>query len=271
MKTLLLLKNRSSARRCYLIDAISARWASWGHRVITHYGAVDLPLADLTVLHVDRTLVPDRYANALGPEALVLNRGAVDISKRRYSRILVTREDGYTGPVIVKTDRNFGGAPEASRFGYLAAKLTNRWNLARTATLNPNRYPIFNSKSQVPRGVWDNNNLIVEKFMPEREKGLFFVRYWIFLGDQGWAGRIGCKTPIAKFSRMVTDDEPVEIPDELLRLRSAMGLDYGRIDFTVHNGRAVVFDINKTVGGARHVAAYANQLEQLAKGVYHYL
>lgn len=69
---------------------------------------------------------------------------------------------------------------------------------------------------------------------------------------------------------MVTEDTPVLVPDELIKLRQELGLDYGRIDFTIYDGKAVVLDVNKTIGGAHHVDAYAVQLDQLARGIHQY-
>ena len=42
----------------------------------------------------------------------VVNRRVTDISKRRISTNLVGPHDTYSGPVILKTDRNFGGLPQ---------------------------------------------------------------------------------------------------------------------------------------------------------------
>ena len=270
-KTLLIIKDLPSCGKGYLIDQIATRWSSWGHNVITHYGTDGLPQADLAILHVDMTLVPCEYTSALSCYAKILNQQVMDISKRSYSKNLLEKEDVYAGPVILKTNRNFGGAPESNRFSYLLAKITNRWNWQNTKVMNPNRYPVFADKGHVPAGAWKNDELIVEKFLPEREGELFFVRYWIFLGDRGWAGRIGSKDPIVKFSRMATADEPVPVPEELIRMREALGLDYGRFDFTIHDGRPVVFDINKTIGGAHHIEAYEEPLDQLARGIEVYL
>ena len=69
--------------------------------------------ADLAFLHVDATAIPSEYVEALARYPIVVNGRAGDVSKRAISKQLVARNDGYQGQVIVKTDRNSGGYPEA--------------------------------------------------------------------------------------------------------------------------------------------------------------
>jgi len=39
---------------------------------------------------------------------------------------------------------------------------------------------------------------------------------------------------------------PVAVPDELRAERSRLGFDYGKFDFVVHEGRAILLDANRT-------------------------
>ena len=133
--------------------------------------------------------------------------------------------------------------------------------------IEPTGYPIYPDKRSVPSGVWDNPNLIVEQFLPETEDGLYFVRYWMFLGDRGWAARFGSKNPIVKFTGRVTEEERVPVPAELIALRKRLGFDYGRFDYVVRDGLPIVFDINKTVGGYHNCAGYAAEVDMLAEGI----
>ena len=275
MQTILILK--SPHDHLYLIDAIAERWPDNGYQVLTHYGFENLPTADIVILHVDLTKIPPMYLERLKAYPLVLNRSVLDISKSAFSERLVTRDEAYDGPVIVKTDANYGGQPEAH--GRKLSR-TYRWsklffcrgtiNWAKTASLNPLDYPIYNNKDLVPRKVWKNPHLIVERFLPETEGDLYYVRYWMFLGDQGWAARFGSKKPIVKFHCRVTPEERVPVPDELVALRKQLGLDYGRFDYVVRDGIPIVFDINKTVAGYDNCAGYAAELDILAKGIRMY-
>jgi len=270
----MILKDIVNPRWLYLIDAIALRWKKIGYEVLTHYGTKNLPDADIVVLHVDATIVPDKYAECLAKYPIVLNRNVLDISKTMISRNILRQNENYSGPVIVKTNANFGGVPEAT-FKRISQKkrwwpgwlLTMMRNWEEVDVLNPDKYPIFKNKESIPVGVWKNKNLIVEKFLPERINGLFFLRYWIFFGKQELAGRFGARGPIVKFSKMATKDESVPVPDELRVLRKRLGFDYGRFDYAEHNGKTVLYDVNKTLGGAHHLEDYSAQIDLLASGI----
>jgi hypothetical protein len=273
----MILKNNHNPNRFYLIDALALRWMKMGYAVVTHYGTKNLPNADIVILHVDKTIVLDEYVECLSQYPVVLNRNILNISKSIISRNIVTQDESYSGPVIIKTNANFGGVREA-REKPISQKKKKCWrwllkmkpNWGKIDELNPHKYPICKNKARIPAGVWKNKNLIVEKFLPEIENGLFFLRYWIFFGEQGWAGRFGAKKPIVKFRKMVTKDEPVPIPDELKILRKKLGFDYGRFDYAEHNGKTVLYDVNKTLGvggGAQQLEAYSAQLDMLASGI----
>lgn len=271
MKTILLLKEIHIPRVKFLIDVIANRWADMGYRVISHFGSESLPAADIVVLHVDKTVIPAKFTEVLEKFPVVLNRNIIDISKKRISSNILRQEDVYSGPVIVKTNANFGGLPE---FNYrrFTEKIWikpggSRKKLTEIEKLDPNNYPIFRKKENVPDGIWHNPNLVVEKFLPEMQDGMFFLRYYVFLGNKGWAARFGSKVPIAKFTTMATPEESLEVPSELQELRREMGFDYGRFDYVEHNGKSVILDVNKTLGGAHHVDKYKKQLDLLASGI----
>ncbi len=274
MKTILILKDIVRPNWRYLIDAISLRWKKLGYKVLTHYGTKNLPDADIVILHVDATIVPDKFVECLAKYPVVLNRDVIDISKTKISRNIVRQYDDYSEPVIVKTNANFGGVPEATynrisspKRWWLGWLLTMMRNWEKVDVLNPDKYPVFKNKESIPVGVWKNKNLIVEKFLPERIDGLFFLRYWIFFGEEGWAGRFGATKPIVKFGAMATKDESVPVPEELRILRKSLGFDYGRFDYAVHNGETILYDANKTLGGAHHLEDYSAQLDLLASGI----
>lgn len=267
MKRILILTNILKQNSCYLIDALACRWRKNGYEVVKHCGIKNSPDADIVILHVDATIVADEYAKCLSKYPVVLNRNVTDISKVMISSNILKQNDTYLGPVIIKTNANSGGLPEATRIKYYYSKLAIKRNWGKVAVLNPLKYPIFESKESVPIAVWKNENLLVEKFLPERADGLFFLRYWIFLGDKGWAGRFGAKEPIVKFGNMATKDDHVPVPDELKIVRKKLGFDYGRFDYVEHNGKTVLFDVNKTVGGAHHLDAYSTKLDLLASGI----
>jgi hypothetical protein len=267
VKRILILGDMFGWRRRYLVDALALRWREAGHRIITRRTLRHLPDADVVILHVDRTVVPGRISDCLKSYPVVLNRHAVDISKRVISRQLVAPGDDYAGPVVVKTDANCGGLPEKLLSRYLPTRLGRGRAWAKVATMRPDRYPVFADKAEVPPGVWENPALIVERFLPERRNDLYYLRYWIFLGGKGWAGRLGSRHPIVKFGNAVTPEEPVEVPDALKAWRTGLGFDFGRFDFVVHDGEVILLDVNKTIGGTHRMNENKDRLDYLATGI----
>src|SRR6185437_5329594 len=100
-------------QRGYWIHAISKCWIERGIRVSIVRDPNTRMDADIGVLHVDLTTTPREYLACAGRFAVTVNGAVSDISKRAISANLIHRGDRYEGPVIVKTNRNCGGAPEA--------------------------------------------------------------------------------------------------------------------------------------------------------------
>jgi hypothetical protein len=146
-------------------------------------------------------------------------------------------EDTWIGPVIIKSILNCFGAQEwnASRPGFFQRKrreiAKRSWRLARM--LPQQDYPVVKSIAAVPGWVWKRDDLIVERFMPERDGDLYSIRGWLFFGDRGYAYRL--------FSKILD-----HVPQELEILRKAHGYDFGKFDYVEVEGRPVVIDMNKT-------------------------
>jgi len=248
----------------YLVRHMALRWNDAGYRVIEHYGTKNMPEADIVFLHVDKTIVPNAYVNAVSTYPVVLNRYILDISRRNYSVISLNKDDEYGGEVIVKTNRNYGGLPEYRDRSWFSREKKSWEDIEFLHALN---YAIFKNIKEVPQGIWTNSNLIVDKFLPEREGDLFFIRYWTFLGDKSLSGRFGSRNPIVKFANMETSDEPVPVPEELTWLREKLKMDYGRFDYVVHAGKSIVLDINKTQGAGKSMDSFKSDLDLLATGI----
>lgn len=245
-----------------------------------HYGPENLPDADIVISHVDLSIVPASYRKILQDLPVVINQGVGDITKRAYSQNLLNEADPYDGPVIIKTDLNCCGSPERRIAKQektihalsmpLRAALGLKSLKLRGKCTRSNNYWVIPSKTLVPRGLWKDRNFVVEKFLPEREGDLYFMRYYLFLGDREFAGRFGSQEPVVKISKSVTEHEVVEIPEELRALRANMGFDYGRFDFAIHDGKVAIYDVNKTPGGGEGIEDYASLLDELAKGIAFY-
>lgn len=227
----------------YLLADFCAAFAAAGHEVVHLSGPSRFTPADVALLHVNLSVVPDDYV-ALGLRyPVLLNRSVVDTRKRRISQARLAPGETFAGPVIVKTDLNHGGVPERARQPW--------W---RALALGPRRraaaldYPIFASLGAVPADLRGNPDFVIEKFLPEREGDDYFVRQAYFLGDRDICWRIRSKRAVIRHDAADMDVE-IATPPALRRYRRELGLDYGKIDYVEHGGEVVVLDVNKTMGG----------------------
>lgn len=231
--------------RDFLLRNLAGHWLDAGHELTLAEGLGDWPDADAAIVHVDLSVVPTAYTEAARRYRVVINGSAVDVRKRLVSRNLVARNDEWTGPVMVKTDLNFSGIPEK-----LATECFRRDR--KPADLPPGPvvsttrpYPVFGSANEVPDEVWDNPGFVVERFLPEHDEHGYWARAWVFFGDRERCTRYRGTHPIVK-SETIVAREPAPVPDELRAERERLGFDYGKFDFVVRDGRAILFDANRT-------------------------
>jgi len=231
--------------RSFLLGSLAGHWLDAGHDVSLAEGLGNWPDGDVAVMHVDLSVVPAAYSEAARRYAVVVNGAATDVRKKRVSRHVVTQDDDWTGPVIIKTDLNYSGIPEMH-----AAQMFRRDG--KPADLPPGPvvsttrpYPILRSLGEVPREVWANPGLVVERFLPEQDAHGYWVRAWVFFGDRERCTRYRGTHPIVKTATIV-GREPAPVPEELRAERERLGFDYGKFDFVVHDGRATLFDANRT-------------------------
>lgn len=298
VKTILILRDHPAKRMDYAIDHYAAFWRKSGHRVIDHVGVDNVPNADIAVVHIDLTVIPQQYVDLIEELPRVINGQILDVSRRRYSQLLLDKNSRYEGAVIVKTNRNHGGFPEQkaiwrkTRFpgkawGAIQKLIGNKRNFpARKAigriakshdkswdsiqTISAHRYPIFEDIESVPDGVWTNDNLIVERFLTNRNDELYEVRYYEFFGDKEIGGRLTSHDPIVKFGNCISDEE-IPVPDEARQWRKQLAIDFGRLEYLEADGRRYLIDVNKTEGGGAINDNYQPELEQLASGLNFYL
>lgn len=128
-------------------------------------------------------------------------------------------------------------------------------------------YRIFDHLDQLPPDCFDDPALVVERFIPEPDPAGYALRFWVFCEDQERCNRYVSANPLLK-SSSVTSWQPVEVPEELRRLRRKLGFDYGKFDFVLHDGKPVLLDANKTIGRPRHVdKSYAFEIARFASGI----
>ena len=129
------------------------------------------------------------------------------------------------------------------------------------------RYPIFQSACQVPAAVFGDPDLVVEKFLPEKDERGYYVRYWVFLGERERCSRYLEAGPIVKGDQAI-ERVPVPVPDEIRAWRRRLGFDYGKFDFVIHDGRPVLLDVNRTPTVPPNLsAAVRKQQAELAEGI----
>jgi hypothetical protein len=222
----------------YAIARYARIWTADGHNVLATPGVANAPPGDVVIVHVDLSVVPDEYLETARKYPVALNAEIRDIRKSTFSKQLLKRGDPYDGPVIVKTDLNHAGVPE----GFVNEQLQRPFE-------RPDLYPVYSHPSRVPNGYWDDPGLIVEKLLAEREGDLYCVRFYNFIGDHGTCIRLKGPNPIVNGTTK-TQSEVIEPDPEILKLRKEIKLDYGKLDYVMYDGRAVVVDVNKTVGAA---------------------
>jgi hypothetical protein len=219
--------------------------------------------ADLAILHVDLTIVPPEYVEFAEQYPVVLNGEITDIRKTTFSTRLVTRESDYDGRVIVKSNLNFGGVPER-RLGVRSdGPLSEQGN-----------YEVYDSISDVPEHFFEDDDLVVEEFVPEYENGRYHLRAFHFFGDRFNCERIASPDPIV----VVTDPTRIEREDiepnpELFELQRRLRIDFGKLDYLELDGRVFLLDVNKTPGayGGPITAETQTARRHRADGIYSYL
>ncbi len=230
----------------WAIHELAQVWLEEGLDVKIASGPRGAAPADLLFLHVDLSVVPDEYLALVDRYPVAVNGRIKDIRKSSFSAQLVRSGDGWEGPCIVKSDLNCAGIPE---MGYAARGIALEFG--------PPRYPfpmrgqqdyrLYADASAVPTAFFDDPYLVVERFLPEVEGGLYFTRSCHFLGNACTTVRLGSPGPIvvASSQKVIQQIEP---PLEILEYRKKVGLDYGKIDYLVHEGKLVILDVNKTTG-----------------------
>jgi hypothetical protein len=269
--------------RGHFIWSLCDVWREWGMEIEILKGTQKYREADLLIPHVDTTVLPEAYEVFFKKYQRVANRRVRDISKRGISQNLLARTDAYTGPVIVKTNWNSGGIPDIHFPGHkiifatgVKKRFWDGWlnnQKSRTADdwakincMNTDDYQVFPALKDVPEAIFNNESLVVERFLPEFENGVYYLRIYTFFGDRAYCARLGSPDPIVKNKNIVSREE-VSIPDEVVDLRCELGFDYGKLDFVIHEGRVVVLDVNRTPGRIKSEEQTKANALRLAAGV----
>jgi hypothetical protein len=257
----------------YLACQIGEAWRERGHEL--RIRAVEEPPGDPDVafLHVDRSAIPESFVAQLGYDCPVVNGGALDIRKRRVSRQLVARGDGYDGPVIVKTDENYFGLPDESRTPQpegvcgLAGRVVRRALRLDRRLGSPKEYEIYPRPAAVPGWIWRSRHYVVERFTPERDGEFYVLRNWLFLGDCEVGVICWSRAPIVKSTNIERYEFTDEVPDEIRARRRELGFDFGKFDWVMVDGQPILLDANKTPTVRMRTGRPAPSALKLAPGI----
>jgi len=270
-------RDRHTEMSGYIVDHLARFWREDGHEVVYLFGTGTYVPADLVLVHVNLSVVPEEYLAFASCYPIVLNGKIRDIRKSVISSHLVRPGDSWTGPVIVKSDLNFGGEPERaltpaplepSRMRRAARRLAAR--LAGRIQIDDwTKYRVYDRAADVPASLFERRDVVVEQFLPEHENGLYHLRLYQVLGDRWTCTRLASAEPVFKAEDSVRA-EPVEPSPEVETWRRQFHLDYGKLDYLVHDGLPVLIDVNKTTGASSAVADAPLQAmrRQLADGLY---
>ena len=285
MKTIAILFHEQATGdpHSYIIGHLADFWREAGLRVVYLFGTREFVPADLLFLHVDLSVVPHSYLEFADRYPRVVNRRITDIRKSTISNQLVGPDDAWSGAVIVKSNLNFGGGPER-RVGRNWLERRSRTVRRLKAALErrfPSNYPSPHSKeyqllpslSDVPKRWFRLQDVVVERFLPEMENGLYHVRIDMALGGRSICTRLASDQPIIK-AHNSTSAVDIEPDPRVQKWRKDLGLDYGKIDYTVVDGEPVLLDVNKTIGASPSYRSSEDLLTRrrhLSEGIQQYL
>ncbi len=263
----------------FAIWHLAEAWREENIKVVPLFGVEKYIAADVALLHVDLTEVPEEYLDLAHRYPIVLNGHVRDIRKSSFSKHKVHPKDAYKGKVIVKSDLNYGGEPEKKLLGSplsrLALRITTRLPFLpriRTRAMpnfrSPHDYRIYENSYSVPKDWFCRNDLFVEKFLPEIKDGLYYLRSYHFLGNKGPCVLRKSTHPLVGASTAIGREEVAPHP-EIVELTKRMKFDFGKFDYVIHEGQPILLDANKTPGVGKAPAFFA-MCREWAKGIQSY-
>lgn len=244
--------------RLYVLGHLAARWRAAGVEVVTLDDPAHHVDADLAVLHVDLTYVPAAWRAWSQRFPRTVNGHAVDAAKSKTSTLRVLRDSTWDGPVIVKTDLNYGGVPElqlararlradAEGLRPIARARARRAARRLRAPADPAAYAVHDHRDDVPAAVWDDPTWVVERFAPERSGDGYVLHKAWFFGDRSLTWRAFADRPLVK-GRWIRRREIVPTDTRIDRWRREHGLDFGKVEYVHVGGRPEPVDLNPTPG-----------------------
>jgi hypothetical protein len=260
-RILILTHTNAVTLKGYFLARLVSEWKMHGIEVLIHQDLSTWVPADVCLVHVDLSVVPSPYIEFAKGYPSTINLHITDIRKKSYSRNRVTRGDGYEGPIIVKTSLNCAGEPE--RRTHAQPVLRGIWQkfnrelthrvpaglpFQQPSITTKQHYRIFPERRRLPVGWFDREDIVVERFRPERSGENYVLREWYFLGDREVCRCEISPDPIFTYGERCPSLERPP-PDIIRQIREELRVDYGKIDYAFDvDGAPVLFDVNKTIG-----------------------
>lgn len=269
-------QDQSAQSTRYMLNAYTKHWEELGFQIIHVFGTSKFVDADIAILNIDLSVVPDAYINFANLYPIALNAGVKDIRKSVHSTLRINPNERFSGPVIVKTNLNHFGMPERknqSRMPRLRVTVDRYLKHFRSQKARIQQgYSVYNCLDEVPAWTFEDKDLIVEKFIPEKEGDLYCIRTSLFFGDRSHDFRLKSHHPIVKSDNSISVEEVDTHPD-IIKLRNSIDLAFGKLDYVVHKGIAHVFDINKTpgLGSTRTNPTIEKMRRYRAEGIFSFL
>jgi len=267
---------------CYTIHHIAELWKKSGLNVVYVFGVEKKVPADVLIVHIDFSIVPKEYLDYASNYPIVLNGQLANICKSGFSEGLLDSKSDWSGKVIVKSNLNHGGIQEQIYNSTLRKPhIDLYWRVISKVKRiigreplfsDPYDYKIFDNIGMVPKYWFHSSNAIIEKFVPEIENNLYHIRMFQILGDHWICERLASPNPIVKGGNCVKV-EIVEPEKEVFEWCKELKLDYGKLDYVVHNGKPILLDVNKTIGATGLINKKENDKKRqfLSEGIYSYL
>jgi hypothetical protein len=265
----------------FVVDHLAGFWREEGHEVVYLFGTRRFVPAELVFVHVNLSVVPEKYLEFAARYPIAVNARIRDIRKSTTSRNLLCLGDAWDGQVIVKSNLNYAGEPERALGRGLLERKFPFWGetkklasriLDRSAPFASWRdYLIFDRLVDVPEHWFRNSEAVVERFRPELEGGLYHLRMFQFLGERWSCVRIASPEPVLKAQRSISV-ENIEPSPDIVAWRKALDIDYGKLDYVINEGQVVLLDVNKTTGASRHIPDDQLRVSRRyqAEGLYSY-
>ncbi len=261
---------KSVARR-YFVSLLCRSWAEQGIEVVHAFGADRFVPADVALLHVNLSIVPREYVELGRRYPTCLNGRLTNICKSVVSSVRTQPDDGYSGQVIVKSELNCAATPERKVVSALAKR--RKWWQPRPralpretkALMPPDGFREYRvcAKQDVPDSVWAHPGLVVERFIPEQEGDGFVIYSTYVFGEQTITWRSTMGRCIARYADLI-EDRRVDTPQDVVEFARKLDVDFGKLDFLMHEGEPVILDVNKTLGNPSGDVTAAH----LASGVH---